>query len=103
MRNIVLPSPVPIYTPPVPPPPTYSCGHCGKVIPRAMALRQAGYCESCEWMTTAQVVRRLLINSRTLRQWTAAGKIPRYGAWRNLYHRADVEAKRLSRQSYFAS
>jgi DNA-binding MarR family transcriptional regulator len=63
------------------------------MIPRAMALRQAGYCERCEWMTSVEVVKATLLTWNTL---TALGRrgewhVARIGRHR-LYHRADVTA-----------
>lgn len=75
---------MPIYTSPVPPPRTYPCGHCGKLIPRAMAMRQAGYCDACEWMTSVEVQRLRIAHRQTLRKHLSRGALP-------LYHRADVE------------
>lgn len=66
------------------------------MIPRAMALRQAGYCERCEWMTAEQVLRYLMISRRTLDRraipCTKLGSSVRC-------HRADVESyKRRTQQ-----
>jgi hypothetical protein len=84
---------MPVYTPPVPPQRTYSCGHCGKLIPRVMALRQAGYCERCEFMTAVEVMRHTLLSRPTLLAKERRGEwtVVRIDA-RPLYHRADVVA-----------
>jgi excisionase family DNA binding protein len=83
--------PVPIYTSSVPPPRTYPCGACGKIIPRAMALRQAGYCEMCEYMTTAEALALLMVGGNTLSRMYARGELrcARVGRKR-LWPRADV-------------
>jgi hypothetical protein len=72
-----------------------------------MALRQAGYCESCEWMTAVQVMRELLTTRMTLLAYERRGewRVVR-SRWNPLYHRADVEQakqKRLSRSRLFPS
>lgn len=86
---------MPIYTPPVPPPPTYPCGHCGKLIPRVQALRQAGYCERCEWMTTDEALRRLMIANQTLDRMADRGELRKVKVGhRVLWHRAEIEGAR---------
>jgi hypothetical protein len=66
-----------------------------------MALRSAGYCEACEYMTTEQVLRLLMIARSTVIRMAQRGELHRGGEGRALYHRADVE--RLSHSRRFAS
>ena len=73
--------------------PTYPCAHCGAVIPRVRAIHQAGYCDSCEYMTTDEVMRYLHITDCQVARWRKAGKLPSPGIPRR-YARADVEQQR---------
>jgi hypothetical protein len=76
-------------------PPMYPCGHCKTLIPRARALRQAGYCDLCEWMTTSDVRQYLMVGPNTPRNWTKQGRIRQAKLnGQPLYHRADIELMR---------
>lgn len=74
----------------------YPCGHCHTPIPRALAMRQAGYCDSCEWMLTWEVIDRLGVNRETVIRMTARGELLQAGKNipRPLWHRSTVEHKR---------
>jgi hypothetical protein len=72
--------------------PLYPCGHCGVMFPRVQALRQAGYCQRCEFMTRAEVVEYLMVGTHTPLLWSWAGKVRTVKiAHRLLFPRADVE------------
>ena len=101
---------MPVYTPPGAPPPTYPCGHCGEMIPRVIALHQAGYCERCEFMTAIEVMRYTLVTRSVLLGMEYRGEIhPARIDSRPYYHRAEIvnvaqvrERKRSSRTLPFA-
>ena len=72
------------------PPPSYPCGHCRQLIPRVQALRQGGYCRSCEFMTRAEVQQYLGITEPTVTRHLPVVRI----LSRVLVHRSDVEQMR---------
>ena len=81
---------------PIPAPPrpekTYPCAHCGEMTWRAFALRSAGYCEKCEWMTVSEAERATLMSRRHILIYRLNGKwlSVRIGG-HVLIHRADVD------------
>jgi hypothetical protein len=80
--------------------PMYPCGHCKTLIPRVQALRQAGYCEACEFMTVEEVMRETLVS------WPLLGRLEQRHEWnpvrtcgRLLLHRAEVEHFKARRRA----
>ena len=62
------------------------------MIWRAQALRQAGYCDACEFMTTAQAAERLVADRKALYRMAARGKLRKVKiSARALWHRAEIE------------
>jgi hypothetical protein len=79
----------------LPPPPTYPCGHCKKLIPRVQALRQSGYCQACEFLSTAQALEALMVSGRTLGRMADRGELRKVKILtRVLWRRAEIETMR---------
>ena len=58
-------------------------------------MRQAGYCDRCEWMPLSEVCDRLILHPNTPPKWAASGKLTRTTHLPvPLYLRASVEHQR---------
>lgn len=77
---------------------TMECHHCHRQGVRERVLSNAGYCDYCVWMTTAETMRSLVSDPTTMRRWVAKGVLVSIKIVnRRLYHRADVEALKIKR------